>query len=484
MVNKRVLKVALVNPPFNKEGYYGDLKSLAPELPLLGIAFLSSYVKNFGFDIKLLDLTLTSLDEATEVLCNFDIVGFSVFITNYNTVIALSRKIKIIKNNIIIIIGGPHPTLFPLDFQESEVDFIVSGEGELPFKEILTALLNDRPVSHMPGLGYRNEKKMLMLDGKAPYIDDLDMIGPPDLRKYDLKRYYPALHVQGKKVIHTVTSRGCPYQCSFCAAAAIMGRHIRFRKTPSIINELISYKDLGYDSIIFSDDTFTVNKERIIELCKAMIKHKLNFKWMCYARTDNCTDKDMLNIMREAGCYLIHFGCESANDKTLKLLNKGLTNEINAKAINIVSGANIFASSGFMVGLPGETIGDIMNTINFVKQSNLTFAVFPIFEPFKGTAIYEVAKKMGSWQKIKGDSNQLLLNQDEIWVPDSISRAEVLLLSRKAYTEFYSKPKRLIRIAKYALLYQPPSRAFSFIKTGLSCFTRFLNYTKSYNRVS
>lgn len=474
-----MIKTALVNPPLSTEEHYGSLKDLAPDLPLLGIAFLSSYVKKHGFDVDLLDLGLTSPKEAVGILHQYDVVGFSAFITNYISIIALAKALKSTSKNIITVVGGPHATLFPSDFRRTDVDYVISGDGELPFTEILLALKENRTPRLIPGLGYIGGNGELTFSGKAQMIDNLDLIGPPDVGKYDLKRYFPPIHIRGRKVIHTMISRGCPYQCSFCAAAEITGRRIRFRGIPSVIDELKSYKDNGYDSIMFYDDIFTIKHKRVFELCNALIKNKLNLKWSCFTRTDRVNNADMLKAMKEAGCYLITFGCESANDKTLKLLNKGLTSEDNIRGIEMAAKANILTLSSFMIGLPGETEEDILNTITFARKSGLTFAVFPIFEPFRGTPIYEVCKQTGSWQNIQGESNQLLLHQNEVWVPDGMSRSEVVLLARKAFREFYFEPKRVIKLINYILFTLPPNRSFRFLKGGLSYFVEFRSKSTS-----
>lgn len=470
-----MLKIALINPPLSIEEHYGSMKDVAPNFPLLGIAFLSSYLKPFGFDVDLLDHSDIPFSQSLRILKWYDVVGFTAFITNYKTIIELCDQLH--NEGITTIVGGPHATLFPFDFERASIDYVISGEGELPFRELLTSIIQNRSVNKTAGLAY-NKNGRFIYNSKASFIADLDKIGPPDVDKYDLEKYYPPAHVRGKKVIHTLTSRGCPFKCAFCAASEIMSRKIRYRSVSSVIEELKRYSDMGYDSIMFYDDIFTLNTKRVYKLCNEVIKQGLKFKWSCFTRTQ-CTTRDMCAAMKSAGCYLITFGCESANNKTLRLLKKGLTVEDNIQGINMAHNAGILTCSSFMVGLPGESAKDILNTITFAKKSNLTFAVFPIFEPFKGTPIYKTCKKTGVWKIIEGESNQLLSNQDAVWVPHGLDRRAVVSLARKAFKEFYFQPERMIKLINHSLFALPPKRSFRFIKGGVSYFCKFLKQSKS-----
>ncbi|MBU2538848.1 MAG: B12-binding domain-containing radical SAM protein [Proteobacteria bacterium] len=470
------MKIALVNPPATREESYGSMKNLSPDFPLLGIAFLSSYLRKKGFHVDLLDHSEVNVTESCKVLRSYEVVGFSAYITNYQTIILLSELLKNNNPNIIVLAGGPHATLFPYELDSHYIDYVISGEGEIAVHELFDQLNNQRINSEIKGVS----RKIL---GKFTYnqvsdvVEDLDSIGKPDVEKYDLSKYKPPVHVLGKKVIHTLTSRGCPFKCAFCAASEVMGRRIRYRGLDSIMEELKRYGELGYDSIMFYDDLFTLDKKRVLLLCDRLKKENLQFKWSCFTRTQ-CLDDELCQAMKDSGCYLVTFGCESANDKTLEILNKGLTHEINVRGIECASQAGILTSSSFMIGLPGESCEDIEKTINFAKRSRLTFAVFPIFEPFKGTPIYETCKNTGSWQHIGNESNMLLKDQEEIWVPHGLERHEVVLMARKAFRDFYFFPKRIANLTRHAIRL-PPKRFFQFVAGGVSYFATNLKKSHS-----
>lgn len=463
-----MLSVALVNIPQSIEERYGSLTGLSPELPLLGPAFLARYLGRNGYDVSLFDHVNLTMAQSLGVLRRFDVVGISTYIVNYEVAKRMAKELRRFNPEVIIVFGGPHATLFPSDFNGSEVDYLVAGEGEIPMLEILRAIDQGREPADMPGL-YRREGGTLQGRGKAEIVSDLDDIGEPDVGQYNLNSYHPPAHVLGRKVVHTLTSRGCPFKCSFCAASELMQRRIRYRSVDSVMRELWSYRNMGYDSVIFYDDIFTLHKNRVYELCNAMVESGLGMRWACFTRTQ-CVDADLCRAMKRAGCYLVTFGCESFNDKTLKLLRKGLTSDVNVKGVIAAYEGGVLANSSFMVGLPGETAEDIERTIGIAMRSKLTFGVFPIFEPFKGTPIYEVCKERGSWQALEGQGNALLPSQKEVWVPDTLSRDQVVRLAGKAFFLFYFYPPRMLRILRYLLLSMPPRRSWKFFKGGLAFF--------------
>lgn len=464
-------KIALLVPPVQLEENYGYLASAAPELPSLGLAFIAKYLKIKGIKCDLLDLAADKniMEHFLTNIKSYALAGMPVFITTVPNVLTFAEKIKQLNNTCLVAVGGPHATLFPEDLLRSNVDIVVMGDGEIPFYHICKNIMaGGNDFSTIKGIYYKYDNNYIYT-GPGESVNSLDEIGPPLVEQYNYDCYYPPVHILGKKVIHTLTARGCPYKCTFCAAAQIMGRKVRVRSVDNVINEISSYKKQGFDSVIFYDDSFNIIRKRAIELCKNIIKKKINIKWNCFTRTD-LVDKEALNYMRDAGCYLVTFGCESGNNKTLKLLRKGLTVEKNYRGIELVYEAGMQAASSFMIGLPGEDYDDIENSIKFAVQSKLTFAYFPIFEPYKGTPIYNICKEKGSWINDERFKNTLLANQEEIWVPHGIDRAKIEEYSRKGFVDFYLRPKIIYRIGKNIILHLPMDRKMQFINTGLQYF--------------
>lgn len=477
-------KIAFVCPPSTLKEQYGSLYKAAPVLPSLGIGFMAKYLKLQGEDCDFFDLLIADSDMIADFISkvkDYVLIGMTVYITTLPNVIEFARKIKKINPNCYIVVGGPHATLFPEDLHDESIDFIVSGEGEYPIYKIFREIGKENPdFSSIDGLTYREKNRYTFTRAQA-LIEDLDYIDSPLIEKFDMSLYSSSVHYLGKKIIHTITSRGCPFNCRFCAAAQIFKRKFRARSVDLVIEELTRYVNMGYDSVVFYDDSFTINKRRVAELCKKMIARKLKIKWACFTRTD-LVDKETLSYMKEAGCYLIVFGCESGNDKTLTLLNKKLTVEKNYEGISMVNRCGILVQSSFMIGLPGEDYKDIENTISFAKNAELTFALFPIFEPYKGTPIFDICKENGEWIKDPRFKNNLLEHQEEIWVPKGLSRADIEVLAQRAVKEFYMRPKIFNKIISRIILKQPMNRKLRLLGSGLHYFI-FRHFQTSQKRI-
>lgn len=464
-------KIALILPPTTLADQYGSLEAAAPELPSLGIAFIAKFLRLKGIKVELFDFQIEpeQINDFIKNINQYMIVGMPVYITTNNIVKQFAKRLKQANQNLKIVVGGPHATLFPEDMFTENIDFIVKGDGEETFYNIVLALQKKQDdYTKIAGIYYRNKNSIFHFTFPSEKIEDINYIGAPDVADYPMEKYHPAVHLLGNKNIHTLTSRGCPYLCTFCAAAEIMGRKMRYRDVDDIIKELLKYKTMGYDSITFYDDIFTMDRERTLKLSQAMIDNNLNLKWNIFTRT-NVIDEEMLALMKKAGLYLITFGAETANDVTLKMLKKGLKSDKNFKGIKMTHQSGIFAASSFMLGLPGETYDDYEKTIQWVLDSDLTFAYFPIFEPYKGTPIYEDAKKMGTWIKDDRYKNIIVQEQEEIWVPNGLEREKIEQYAKDAFRRFYLRPKIIFRILKL-ILQQPFERKLKFIKIGLDYF--------------
>ena len=312
-----------------------------------------------------------------------------MYITSVRKTHELSKRIKEVFPDVKICVGGPQVTLQPYTFQEDYIDYIFIGEADYSILELVGFLKAGENIPEIKGVlcnKGNNIKKSYALN----LIEDLDKLPLIDLDNfYDLSKFYPPIYIRGKKVINLVGVRGCPFKCTFCAAAEINGRKLRKMSVSYFVDYIETYYGKGNDSFMFYDDTFTVDRKRAIQISKEIIKRKLKISWNCWSRVD-CIDLETLSYMKESGCYLIVFGCESMNDKALKMLKKGFTVEQSLNGIEMVKNTGMLAVSSFMIGLPMETRDDIINTIKTVNNSRLDIAVYPIFEPYKGTPIYEV----------------------------------------------------------------------------------------------
>ena len=279
---------------------------------------------------------------------------------------------------------------------------------------------------------------------RQPLIDDMDSIPRPALDLYPMDRYYPAIYVHGRRVGNYVTSRGCPYECTYCEAKMTFGRTFRFHSTERVVEDLrFLSRTYGFDSYQFYDDIFTTNRRRVLDLCQRLLQSDLRIKWMCWTRT-NLVDRELLAAMKKAGCYAIFFGCESGSQEMLDRVKKQLTVEQNRAGIALVKESGMQALSSFMLGLPGETREQTESTIRFAVDSRLDYALFYLTEPYPGTEIWQDALANGYFVSDPRFHNELLKNFDKVWVPNGRTREELNEQQKRAMRSFYLRPRIIL----------------------------------------
>ncbi|MFH1453784.1 MAG: radical SAM protein [Armatimonadota bacterium] len=465
------MNILLINPTGGPLTDYGALAKATPELPLLGLASLATVLTEKGHKVRIVDLHVDELGVKDIVSIvgegNYSVVGFSVYVTTIKNTLAFAGAIKDEHPGVIICVGGPQATLDPDFFNQSFIDYVFRGEADFTFADFIDTLKNGRKIDHIKGC-LKNESGSLKGSKELSLVDNLDDIPFLEVDKfYDLKKFHQPAQVRGRKAVNVLSVRGCPFQCTFCAAASITGRKLRNISVGRFVDNLERLRSKGFDSFMIYDDTFTVNKKRAVAIAEEIIRRKLNMVWNCWSRAD-CVDEETLSVMRKSGCYLVMYGFESFNDKTLKRLKKGFTAEQCLKAVEVTKKAGMIASASFMIGLPGETKEDILNTINAAAKTRLDIGIFGIFEPYEGTPIYQDCVSSGRWIKSKY-KNRLLLDQEEVWVPDTLSREEIEKLTRMAFNKFYLRASYVKSFLKM-LWHLNWERKLRLISTGLDYF--------------
>ena len=480
------MKILLVNPTGGPDESYGSLAKAATELPQLGVASIAANLHANGHHARVIDFFMEnmSLHKLIDIIKEdeYEMVGFSVYITTEKTTLYFAKEIKKVLAKVKVCVGGPQVTLAPDNYAKDFIDYVFLGEADFTLLDLIANIeKNNYYPQDIKGLLSNNGVKLQGIR-ETNLVEDMNSLPHFDLEEYyDLSNFYPPVHIRGNKVINLVSVRGCPYPCTFCAVAAINGTAFRKVSINRFVDNIQMYMKKGYDSFMIYDDTFTLDKNRAVEFSKEIIKRKLNILWNCWSRVDR-VDNNTLGYMREAGCYLITFGCESFNEKTLKKLKKGYSVEQNFKGIEITKQNGMLASSGFMVGLPGETRDDIMHTIKMVPKTGLDFAFFPIYEPYQGTPLYDDCQKEGKWIIDKRFKNSLLVDQLEVWQSNLVKREEVERLSALGFKNFYFTPSYLFKLTK-VLRKLPLERKVRMLKTGFDYFLKKpLNFNKKIKR--
>ena len=386
------MKIALINPSL-------ETKIYSP-WPPLGILYLGTMLKENGFTVKLLDAAAKFYGK-NDVLnwlkqVKPDIVGISVFTVAFLPAISLIKVIKNWNPSIKIVIGHYHPTMEAENILRKYgdyVDYCVRGEGEYTFLELCEFLdknKDDLP-NNIKGIAFQDSKKKIILTEEAPLITDLNELPFPDrkLLDYDYKWNFSGFEFSKSKLTSIVSSRGCPFNCSYCACTKFAKRRFRPRSPENIVNEMLLIEGQGYTQLNFIDDNFTLQPKRTIKICQLIKKEKIDINWHTDGRVDQ-TSLEMLNWMRKAGCKSIWYGFESANQRILDIYNKQTKVSQFYEAINKARKANIDLIVGlFMLGAPTETVDEVKKTIKFAVNSDIDVPFFNVVEIFSGTKFWD-----------------------------------------------------------------------------------------------
>ncbi len=441
--DKKKFKLLLISPPQGLSTEHIETPKF--QVHPLGLLYIASVLEKNSYNVSILDAFSfgKSLDEIKNKIIDFmpDIVGITAMTLMACDAYEVAKAVKQINHNIIVVIGGPHATaLHDEALKTGNIDIAVLGEGEYSMLEICKDIEKRKnKLNRISGIVFKSNGNIIKTDIR-PKFDELDSIPLPAYHLLpDFKYYNPPPH-WGKKgrFASIITSRGCPYDCSFCSVTRSWGRKYRYRSAESVITE-IEYlnKDYGVSFLSFRDSIATLHKRRLIEICRGIIDRKLKIKWNCNART-NEVDLELLTWMKKAGCKSIFYGIESGNEQILSQF-KGLKKDDIRQAINITDKVGIKPHGFFMFGLPGETKETMRETIDFAKNLKLHTAGFTTVTPFPGTGLWDYSLSHNlilttNWNEynLKGKPASKHLN---------LSAEEILDAQKKAFRGFYLRPK-------------------------------------------
>jgi len=367
--------------------------------PPIGLCYLKACLLQAGLeDVKVIDMAQMSLTDAEQIVREEkpQVVGITCFTETRVNTLKTAGIVKAVTPGIKVILGGVHATLmYPQIMQHyPAVDVICLGESEVILVELLKAFERDDDLQDVKGIVYRQDGRIVKT-AERETIKDLDSLPFPDYDDLDLRIYKEAYPFgKGKPRASVVTSRGCPFNCTFCVARQVW-KVWRPRSPEKVVNE-IEWLVSAYGFEIFSiaDDLFTLNTQRTQEICEEILKRKLRIKWSAQTRTD-CVSKETLTLMKEAGCRVLQFGVESGSPTILKNLNKREKIEDAVSAFTWCQKVGIKTQCNIMVGAPGETRSTIEETKALIRQIRPDYLNVNILRIFPGTEIFRRAKEEG-----------------------------------------------------------------------------------------
>lgn len=483
------LKVLLISPMYNS----------SIVAPCLGLGYLASALKKNGHDVLILD----GLREKIEYdPSEWDIVGVSAMSTYFPECIEEVKKAK--SYGLKTIIGGPHIICDPIQsLIDSGADYAAIGEGERTMTQLAAGL----PPAQVDGLAYWNNGKVvqskqsdamigetesgattfLMKENmytlqvgklKRDFQLNIDDFGRPDWSSIDPRTYPVAPHgmiAHAHPIAPIITTRGCPYSCTYCSAPITAGKRMRYRDPKNVVDEIeMLVNDFGVKEIQIEDDNFTLNRKHCITICEEILKRGIKVLWSLPngVRIDKL-DKEMLLLFKKAGCVSMALGIESANQRILDMIKKELNQEIVKKVVQDVADVGIETVGFFMIGFPTETKQEIENTINFALELPLTRAIFAKVTPLPGTELFDLWEEKYS-ETGKVDWKTFNYYQfDADWADCSFE--EIAKLQTRATFRFYLRPKQLLTMLKQL--------NFAQYKRAITRLAKILLGTRTYNTV-
>lgn len=447
------MKVMLINS-LPKDGAYAtsDWDTAQEDIgafPPIGLSYLAGYlVERTHHEVVILDAVAERMDypQIQERILKFnpDIVGATIFTPTFYGNLMLAKLIKRILPNCYVCMGGvQHVRMFLEEtLQHPEIDFLVRGEGEIVFANLLGALEKGDSLNEAEGISFKKDGNIIS-PGNEGYITDINTLPPPAYGIMQLDLYKNRIGT-GKQVGTVATSRGCPYLCTFCDHPY---RSFRSYSTDRIMSEMDFFYKRGVREFVFFDDMFNITPKRAIEISDGIIERFPDIIWSFRGRADQITE-EMVQKIKKAGCTQVMFGLEAAADEDLKAIKKSITIEKFLRGVALCKKAGIKTSANYIIGFPmHKTRQDILDLLKFSIKSGTDYAQYNILLPYAGTEIYNegVQRKIISadfWH------NYILNPQPNAYIPiweEHLSREELSQLLKMCYQKFYLRPANIMK---------------------------------------
>ena len=427
------MKILLIYPYFIEERPQTEDIGAVP----IGLYSVAAVLKEANEDVEILNWHDIGNSRAVikETLREKkpDVIGFSTLHANRWGAIEIARMAKALDPKVTVVLGGIGATFLWQHFLShfSEIDFVIRGEGEYPFLHLVRHLESpsEGGAERIKGVAFRQNGR-IVATADEKLIENLDQLPVP-------AKYFKYQHVS--------SSRGCAWQCRFCGSPQFWRKKIRFRSPKHFVDELEMLYKKGVTFFYFSDDTFTMKKRRVIDICRSIIDRKLEITWYAISRV-NYVDEDMLLWMRKAGCIQISYGIESGSEEIRKVLDKHVRTDQVKKAFEMTTKYGILSRAYFIYGAPGETWETIQETIDLIHEIKPLSVVFYILDLFPGTALYEEFKEKS------GISDDIWLNKIEgimyFETSPNLTKDHILAFGKRLRMEFYENVHAFARAVR------------------------------------
>jgi anaerobic magnesium-protoporphyrin IX monomethyl ester cyclase len=457
------LKVTLVNPP-----YPPSVHSHPAFIPL-GIAYLGAVAEKAGHEVTVIDCQAEKLnyDAFQERIRRTpsDVVGVTSTTLLYKSAMRLINMAKEEQPNAVTVLGGSHGTFWDENAlnEYPSLDIVVRREGEVTFVEVLDKLQAGASLKGVLGVTFRGQDGKIVRNRDRGFIEDLDGLPFPAHHLLPLD----TLKRMGKVLFPLVTSRGCVFWCDFCSTVRMFGRGYRMRSAENVVDEMEMIHD-KYDvtQFTFYDDAFSVDRARVVKICKELHARKLDLTWDCGTRVD-MVDRELMETMRDAGCLGVWLGVESGSEIILGAMNKGIKLDQTRRAYKIAHDVGLMTIANVVLGFPGETVQTARATVDFVKELNPDHVGFYVATPYPGTPMYDQVKEKGWLRVTDFDKYDTAIPTFETpW----LSMKQLADIRYKAYQDFYLRLGYVLKMMRKGGLY-----GISAVKTSAAYALRAMH---------
>ncbi len=445
------MKALFIKAPYRD--VYGPIKLAAGNYFLLGLGYIAAFLRENGYTVTILDPEAQGISYPLLIskikAYNPDLIGISATTPDFSNALKITGLIR--KDiDAFVVLGGIHASSLPeyiLQRYPDKFDALCIGEGEITTLEICRFLQGKiKSLSDIKGICFRNGGTITRT-APRPFIQDLDSLPFPARELVDLRLYRPnAFNFRKGKTATIITSRGCPYRCTFCASKLTLGGRFRARSADNVLKEIQHLaKQYGVNHILIQDDTFTFDVERAKIICRKIIDTGLQIEWFAFSQVAKI-DGELLSLMKRAGCYSIGFGIESADETVLRNIRKAATVEQCRLAIETAKKYNLKTQAYFIFGNKGDTKETVEKTIKFACALSPTFAFFNKLIPYPGTEIFK--EHFGETYKDIVWENFVPYGVNAACSTQNFNKRDLQLLAFKANLRFYFRPSQILAIFK------------------------------------
>jgi radical SAM superfamily enzyme YgiQ (UPF0313 family) len=444
-------KILLINPAFQQ-----GIRAIAQTTvgPPLGLSYIAAVLENQGHDVRILDANALNfgIEEILKSAADYkpDFAGFTEVTPTVDLVHKTARSVKEMLPDVKILAGGPHVTFAPDETLDhySDFDYLFRGEAEATVAEFLKSGQDENILRNLKGIAYKNKDGEKIINSTADLNNDLDSIPFPSRHLLPMHRYRsPDSH----KITTISAMRGCPARCIYCNVPRMSGRSVRFRSPARVVEEMLFCQNtFGTEFYYFIDDTFTTDRNWVLNFCDAVLKASFRKKvsYVCLTRPD-CIDREILINMKKSGLARIELGIESGSEKSLRFLGKGIEKEQILEAFKLAKDLSISTMGFLMLNIPVEGKDQLKETESVLKKADPDFIQISFLTPYPGTPYYKYCMKKDIITS-KNYSEYSFLNNVVASNP-FLSQKEIRRFFIKLNLSFYLHPKRAFRLLMMVL---------------------------------